>query len=89
MWQTNIIYKTKVIYRLGAIQEPEGITANFFKRVSLIISLNIALFTTSKAFSIYSLSSLFIGSQGRIKLSNIKIHRVIYKTFKIQRQIAL
>jgi len=36
--------------------------ADLFKRVGLIIPLNISLFTTSKVFSIYGLSSLFIGS---------------------------
>ena len=34
--------------------------ANLFKRISLIISLNMAPFTIFKAFSIYSLSFLFI-----------------------------
>ena len=56
----SIIYKTKIIYKMGAIQRLEGTTVNFFKRVSLIISLNIALFTISKAFSICGLSFLFI-----------------------------
>jgi len=36
--------------------------ADFFKRVGLIIPLNIPFFTTFKAFSIYGLSSLFISS---------------------------
>jgi len=36
--------------------------ADFFKRVSLAMLLNISFFTASKAFSIYGLSSLFIGS---------------------------
>jgi len=36
--------------------------ADFFKRVSLVMLLNISFFTASKAFSIYSLSSLFISS---------------------------
>jgi len=40
----------------------EGTTADFFKRVSLVMLLNISFFTTSKAFSIYGLSSLFIDS---------------------------
>jgi len=36
--------------------------ADFFKRVSLAMLLNIFFFTASKVFSIYGLSSLFIGS---------------------------
>ena len=36
--------------------------ADFFKRVRLIVPLNMPFFTASKAFSIYSLSSLFISS---------------------------
>ena len=43
-----------------------------------------ALFTISKAFSICGLSFLFINFQGRIKLSNIKIYRVVYRTFKFK-----
>jgi len=35
---------------------------DFFKKVGLIIPLNISLFTVFKVFSIYSLSSLFISS---------------------------
>ena len=84
-----MIYKIRAIYRVGVIQGLKGTTANLFKRVNSTISLNIALFTISKAFSICSLSSLFIGSQGHIGLSNIKIHKVIYKTFRVWRQIIL
>jgi len=36
--------------------------ADFFKRVSLAISLNMSFSTTSKAFSICGLGSLFVGS---------------------------
>jgi len=36
--------------------------ADFFKRVSLVILLNISFFTISKAFSIYGLSFLFVNS---------------------------
>ena len=36
--------------------------ADLFKRVSLVIFLNISFSAISKAFSIYGLSSLFIGS---------------------------
>ena len=85
----SIIYKIRVIYKVGAIQGLKGTTANFFKRVSLIISLNIALFIISKAFSICSLSFLFISSQGCIELSNIEIYKVIYRTFKVRRWIML
>jgi len=56
--------------------------ADFFKRVSLVMLLNISFFTASKAFSIYGLSSLFIGSQGCIGLSGIKVYRVIYRAFR-------
>jgi len=47
---------------MGTIQEPGGTMADFFKRVSLAIPLNMSLFTASKTFFIYSLSSSFIGS---------------------------
>jgi len=56
--------------------------ADFFKRVSSAMLLNISFFTISKAFSIYSLSSLFINSQGYIGLSGIKVYRVIYRAFR-------
>jgi hypothetical protein len=36
--------------------------ADLFKRVSLAIFLNISFFATSKALSIFGLSSLFISS---------------------------
>ena len=36
--------------------------ADLFKGVSLAMLLNISFFTAFKAFSIYGLSSLFIGS---------------------------
>jgi len=36
--------------------------ADLFKGIGLAMLLNIFFFTTSKAFFIYSLSSLFIGS---------------------------
>jgi len=36
--------------------------ADLFKGVSLAMLLNISFFTASKAFSIYSLGSLFISS---------------------------
>ena len=39
-----------------------GTTADLFKGVSLVMLLNISFFTASKAFSIYTLSSLFISS---------------------------
>jgi len=55
---------------------------DLFKGVSLAMLLNISFFTTSKAFPIYSLSSLFIGSQECIGLSGIKVHRVIYRAFR-------
>jgi len=35
--------------------------ADLFKGVSLVMLLNIIFFTASKAYSIYGLSSLFIG----------------------------
>jgi hypothetical protein len=56
-----MIYRIRVIYKIEAIWGLGGTTVNFFKGVSLIISLNIALFTISKAFSICGLSFLFIG----------------------------
>ena len=52
----------RAIYKTEVIQGLKGTTVNFFKRVNSIISLNIALFTISKVFSIYNLSFLFIGS---------------------------
>jgi hypothetical protein len=52
----------RVIYKTGAIWGLGGTAVNFFKKVSSIISLNMALFTIFKAFSIYSLSFLFISS---------------------------
>jgi hypothetical protein len=52
----------RAIYKIGAIWGLGGIAANFFKEVSSTISLNIALFTIFKAFSICGLSFLFIGS---------------------------
>jgi len=58
--------------------------ADFFKRVSLVIPLNMSLFTASKTFFIYSLSSLFISSQRYIKLSGVKVYRVVYKAFRFQ-----
>ena len=58
----SIIYKIRVIYKAEAIQRLKGTTANFLKKISSTISLNIALFTISKAFSIYGLSFSFIGS---------------------------
>ena len=76
-----------MIYKTEAIKGLKETTANLFKRVNLIISLNIALFTIFKAFSIYGLSFLFVSSQGRIGLSNIKIHRVVYGTFRVRKQI--
>ena len=48
-----------------------------------------ALFITSKVFSICSSSSLFIGSQGRIGSSNIEIHRVVRRASRVRRRIAL
>ena len=36
--------------------------ADLFKRVSLVMFLNISFFAISKALSIFSLSSLFISS---------------------------
>jgi len=57
--------------------------ANFFKRINATISLNISLFTTSKTFSIYGLSSLFISSQKYIGLSDIKIYRVTFRVFAL------
>jgi hypothetical protein len=58
----SMIHKIRAIYRTGAIQGLRGTTANFFEKVSSIISLNIALFTISKAFSICGLSFSFISS---------------------------
>jgi len=58
--------------------------ADFFKKVSLAIPLNVSLFTVSKTFSIYSLSSLFISSQRYIELSSIKVRRVIYRAFRFR-----
>jgi len=52
---------------------------NFFKRINIIIPLNISFFTIFKVFSIYNLSSLFISSQKYIKLNDIKIYRVIFR----------
>ena len=62
---------------------------NFFKRISATIPLNISLFTIFKAFSIYSLSFLFISSQKYIKLNNIKIYRVVFRVFTLQKSIIL
>jgi len=56
--------------------------ADLFKEVSLAMLLNISFFTASKAFSIYGLSSLFVGFQGCIGLSGVKVYRVIYRAFK-------
>jgi len=36
--------------------------ADFFKRVSSVISLDMFFFAISKVFSIYGLSPLFVGS---------------------------
>jgi hypothetical protein len=47
---------------MGTTQGLGGTIADFFKGVSSVILLNISFFTTSKVFSIYGLSSLFIGS---------------------------
>jgi len=66
-----------------------GTTADLFKRVSSIIPLDISLFTASEAFSIYGLSSLFVGSQGCIGLSGIEVHRVVRGAFGFWRRIAL
>jgi len=58
--------------------------ADFFKRVSLVIPLNVSFFTTSKIFSIYSLSSLFINSQKYIGLSGVEVHKVVCRAFRFQ-----
>jgi len=55
--------------------------ANSFRKMSATIPLNIPFFTTSKIFSIYSLSFLFISSQKYIKLSDIKIYKIVFKGF--------
>jgi len=62
--------------------------ADFFKRVSSAMFLNISFFTTSKIFSIYGLYSLFISSQGCIGLGGIEVYRVIYRAFGSWRRIA-
>jgi len=51
-----------MIYRVGMTWGLGGAMADFFKRMSLATLLNIFFFTTSKAFSICGLSSLFISS---------------------------
>ena len=54
---------------------------NSFEKINVTIPLNISLFTTSKIFSIYNLSFLFISSQKYIKLSDIKIYKIVFKGF--------
>jgi len=56
--------------------------ADLFKGVSLAMLLNMSFFTVSKAFFIYSLSSIFISSQRRIELGGIKVYRVVYRAFR-------
>ena len=52
----------RAIYKIKAILELKETITNLFKKVGSIISLNIALFTIFKVFSIYSLSFSFISS---------------------------
>jgi len=62
--------------------------ADFFKRVSSAIFLNISFFTASKTFSICGLYSSFVSSQGYIELGGIEVHRVIHRAFRSWRRIA-
>jgi hypothetical protein len=51
-----------ITWGISTTWQSGGTTADLFKRVSLIMFLNVPFSTTSEAFSIYGLGSLFVSS---------------------------